>query len=160
MYQGTRWVILKQKKRSRKSHAWAPLICFWTISWWTWRQFLGGHSKRGVWLLGVFFFPPHTYVKVWKDFLPLAKPKKGVGKRNNKSFGVQEGAVMTSGEYLQRGVRQNLRVVHKAQRKVRPNWLGPSKEKNKKEIPSISHSLFGKILSGFSWNSPCTCWES
>ncbi len=25
MYQGTRWVILKQKKRSRKSHAWAPL---------------------------------------------------------------------------------------------------------------------------------------
>ncbi len=25
MYQGTRWVILKEKKRSRKSHAWAPL---------------------------------------------------------------------------------------------------------------------------------------
>ncbi len=25
MYQGTRWVILKQEKRSRKSHAWAPL---------------------------------------------------------------------------------------------------------------------------------------
>jgi hypothetical protein len=25
MYQGTRWIILKQKKRSRKSHAWAPL---------------------------------------------------------------------------------------------------------------------------------------
>jgi hypothetical protein len=26
MYQGTRWVLLKQKKQSRKSHAWAPLI--------------------------------------------------------------------------------------------------------------------------------------
>ncbi len=26
MYQGTRWILLKQKKRSRKSHAWAPLI--------------------------------------------------------------------------------------------------------------------------------------
>jgi hypothetical protein len=25
MYQGTRWVILNKKKRSRKSHAWAPL---------------------------------------------------------------------------------------------------------------------------------------
>jgi hypothetical protein len=25
MYQGTRWVILKEKKQSRKSHAWAPL---------------------------------------------------------------------------------------------------------------------------------------
>jgi hypothetical protein len=25
MHQGTRWVLLKQKKRSRKSHAWAPL---------------------------------------------------------------------------------------------------------------------------------------
>jgi hypothetical protein len=25
MYQGTSWVILKEKKRSRKSHAWAPL---------------------------------------------------------------------------------------------------------------------------------------
>jgi hypothetical protein len=25
MYQGTTWVLLKQKKRSRKSHAWAPL---------------------------------------------------------------------------------------------------------------------------------------
>ncbi len=25
MYQGTRWVLLKQKKRSRKSHDWAPL---------------------------------------------------------------------------------------------------------------------------------------
>jgi hypothetical protein len=25
MYQGTRWVLLKQKKRSQKSHAWAPL---------------------------------------------------------------------------------------------------------------------------------------
>ncbi len=25
MYQGTSWVLLKQKKRSRKSHAWAPL---------------------------------------------------------------------------------------------------------------------------------------
>jgi hypothetical protein len=26
MYQGTRWVLLKQKKRSQKSHAWAPLM--------------------------------------------------------------------------------------------------------------------------------------
>ncbi len=26
MYQGTRWIIFKQKKRSRKSHAWAPLM--------------------------------------------------------------------------------------------------------------------------------------
>ncbi len=25
MYQGTRWVLLEQKKRSRISHAWAPL---------------------------------------------------------------------------------------------------------------------------------------
>ncbi len=25
MSQGTRWVLLKQKKRSQKSHAWAPL---------------------------------------------------------------------------------------------------------------------------------------
>jgi hypothetical protein len=25
MYQGAKWILLKQKKRSRKSHAWAPL---------------------------------------------------------------------------------------------------------------------------------------
>jgi hypothetical protein len=31
MYQGTRWIILKQKKRSRKSHAWAPLILLRTL---------------------------------------------------------------------------------------------------------------------------------
>jgi hypothetical protein len=27
MYQGAKWILLKQKKRSRKSHAWAPLTC-------------------------------------------------------------------------------------------------------------------------------------
>jgi hypothetical protein len=36
--------------------------------------------------------------------------------RNNNSFGVQEGAVMASGEYLQRGVCQGLCVVYKTQR--------------------------------------------
>jgi hypothetical protein len=46
------------------------------------------------------------------------QPRTGVGSRNNNSFGVKEGAVMASGEYLQRGVRQGLRVVHKAQQKV------------------------------------------
>ncbi len=25
MYHGAKWILLKQKKRSRKSHAWAPL---------------------------------------------------------------------------------------------------------------------------------------
>ncbi len=28
MYQGAKWILLKQKKRSRKSHAWAPLSLF------------------------------------------------------------------------------------------------------------------------------------
>jgi hypothetical protein len=48
---------------------------------------------------------------------------------------------MTSGEYLQRGVHQSLRVVHKAQRKVRPNRLGPHEEKNKKNF-FLSPSIF------------------
>ncbi len=96
----------------------------------------------------------HTYGKAWKDFSPLSKPKKGVSRRNNNSFGVQEVAVTSSGEYLQRGVHQDLHVVHKVQQKVRPNRLGLSQEKIKKEFPSISLHLKKKILSGFNWNSP------
>ncbi len=53
-----------------------------------------------------FFSPPHTSHKAWWDFLPPSKLKKGVGRRNNNSFGVQEEAVMTSGEYIQRRVCQ------------------------------------------------------
>jgi hypothetical protein len=78
--------------------------------------------------LECFFSPPHTSGKGLKDFLLLSKPKMGVGRRNNNSFGVQEGAVMTSGEYLQREVRQGLRVGHKVQQKVHPNWLSPSEK--------------------------------
>ncbi len=51
MYQGTGWVILKQKKRSRKSHAWAPLNINWLI--------LGDQVARKipeiVWFLGNIF---------------------------------------------------------------------------------------------------------
>jgi hypothetical protein len=75
-------------------------ICFWTISYWTWWQFHGGPSKRGVWLLGVFFLQSQKIWQGLKDFLHLSKPKKGVGRRNNNFFGVQEGVVTTSGEYL------------------------------------------------------------
>jgi hypothetical protein len=34
MYQGAKWILLKQKKRSRKSHAWAPLrdICIISLT--------------------------------------------------------------------------------------------------------------------------------
>jgi hypothetical protein len=32
MYQGAKWILLKQKKRSRKSHAWAPLTFEYTRS--------------------------------------------------------------------------------------------------------------------------------
>jgi hypothetical protein len=53
---------------------------------------------------------------------------------------------MTSGEYLQRGVRQRLRVVHKAQRKRSPNRLGPGEEKHEKILPSISLLFFEKFF--------------
>jgi hypothetical protein len=53
---------------------------------------------------------------------------------------------MTLGEYLKRRVRQGLRVIYKGQRKVRPNQLGPSKEKLKKELPSISVRFFEKYF--------------
>ncbi len=36
--------------------------------------------------------------------------------------------------------------VHKVQRKVRLNWLGPSKEIIKKELPSISLRFFEKYF--------------
>ncbi len=38
--------------------------------------FRGGHSKRGVWLLGVFFSPLLTHLaRPETIFLPLSKPK-------------------------------------------------------------------------------------
>jgi hypothetical protein len=50
---------------------------------------------------------------------------------------------MTSGEYIQRGVRQGLLDVQKVQKKLRPNRLGPREEKIKKELPStVSPSVF------------------
>ncbi len=52
----------------------------------------------------------------------------------------------TLGEYLQRGIRQGPRVVHKAQRKMRLNRLGPSEEKLKKELFSISLYYFEKYF--------------
>jgi hypothetical protein len=66
----------------------------------------GGRGRGRVMVLGVFFLPPSHIRQDLKDFLPLSKPKKGAYRRNNNSFGVQEGAVTTSREYLQRGVRQ------------------------------------------------------
>jgi hypothetical protein len=42
------------------------------------------------------------------DLTAISKPKKGVCRINNYSFGVQEGPVMASGEYVQRGVHQGL----------------------------------------------------
>jgi hypothetical protein len=106
------------------------------ISWWTQKK-----RSLGAWSV---FLPLHTYLAsgclecffslsshIWqglKDFLPLSKPKTGVRRRNNNSFGIQEGAVTTSGEYLERGVYQGLCVVHKAQRKVCLNQLCPGKE--------------------------------
>jgi hypothetical protein len=98
--------------------------------WWTWQRFRSRHIKRGVWLLGVFFSPPHTCGKAWKDFLPLSKPNRGVGRMNNNSFVEQEGAVTTSGECLQRGVCQGLCDGHKVQQKVHPSRLGPRDKKN------------------------------
>jgi hypothetical protein len=88
--------------------------------------------------LECFFSLPHRSVKTEKTFYLCPSQKKGVGRRNNNSFGVRDGTVMTSGEYLQTGVRQGLPVIHKSQRKVHPNQLGPSEEKIKKEFPSIS----------------------
>jgi hypothetical protein len=103
-------------------------IRFWMISRYTWWQFSSGHSKREVRLLGVFFLPSSHIWQGLKRLFTSAQAKKG-GRRNNNSFGVQEGAVTTSEEYLQRGVRQGLCVGHVVQRKVRPNQLGPSEEK-------------------------------
>ncbi len=80
-------------------------------------------------MLGAFVLPTSHIWQGLKDFLPLSKQKKEVCRINNNSFGVQEGAVTTSGEYLQRGVRQGIHVVHKAQQKVSLNKIGPSIEK-------------------------------
>jgi hypothetical protein len=68
----------------------------------------------------------------------------GVGRRNNNFFGVQEGAVMTSGEYFQRGVRQGLHVGHKVQKKVHRNRLGPSEKKKRNSLlsPSVKKNTF------------------
>ncbi len=100
------------------------------------------------------FSPLPTHRVRHEGLIHLSKPKKGVGWRKNNSFGVQEGS---NDLYLQRGVRQGLRIVHKAQWKVRSNRLGPSEEKLSNELPSISLSfIFWRIqvLFGFSWNSP------
>ncbi len=50
--------------------------------------------------LECFFSNPKKIWQGLKDFLHLSKPKKEVGRRNNNFFGVQEGVVTTSGEYL------------------------------------------------------------
>jgi hypothetical protein len=41
------------------------------------------------------------------------------------------------GESLQGLVYKGLRVIHRGQRKVHPNWHGPSKENIKNKLPSI-----------------------
>jgi hypothetical protein len=76
------------------------------------RDFAVDTIKEEFGCLECFFSLPHTSGKAWKNFLPPSKPKKGVGIRNNNSFGVQEGAVMTSGEYFQRGIFRGLCVGH------------------------------------------------
>jgi hypothetical protein len=87
---------------SEKNSATVPdkyfFIRFWTISRWTWRQFRGGHSKRGVWLFGMFFLPSSHICQGLKRLLTPVQAKKGSWQKKNNSFGVQEGAVTTSGE--------------------------------------------------------------
>jgi hypothetical protein len=77
------------------------------ISQWTQKK-----RSLGAWSL---YLPSSHIWQGLKDFLPLSKPKKGVCRRNNNSFGVQEGVVMTSGHYLPRGFCQGLHVLHKVQ---------------------------------------------
>jgi hypothetical protein len=76
----------------------------------------------------VFFSPLLTHLTRPEGLFISVQAKKGSCRKNNNSFGVQEGAVMTSREYLQRRVRQGLHVVHKAQQKVCLNQLGLSEE--------------------------------
>jgi hypothetical protein len=67
------------------------LICFWTISLWTWRQFRDGRRNEELGCLE-FFTPPHTFGKACEDFLSLSKQKRQlVGWVNNNSLEVQEG---------------------------------------------------------------------
>jgi hypothetical protein len=94
-------------------------------------------------VLGVFLLPSSHIWQGLKDFLPLSKPKKREFiEEIITPVEFKKGRFTTSGGYLQKGVRQGLHVVHKVQRKVGLNRLGPSEEIIKKELPSISLQFF------------------
>ncbi len=129
------------------------LIRFQMISQWTWQRFRGGHSKIGVWLLGCFFPLPTHLAR--PEGLHLSKPKKGVGWRNNNSFGVQEGAVTTSGATSKEEfAKAFVLYVKRSEKCVQIGWLLAMKNLKKNSL--LSPSGFLKILPGFSWNSPGT----
>jgi hypothetical protein len=54
---------------------------------------------------GELFTSLHTFRKALEDFSSV-QAKKGVGRFNNNSLGVQEGAVTTPSVFLQRMVRE------------------------------------------------------
>jgi hypothetical protein len=109
---------------------------------WTWRPFYGGHSREEFGCLNC-LFPLFTHLaRPEKIFLPLFKPKKGVGRRNNNSFGVQEGTVTDLWGVPPKRSRYGLCVGHKAQRKLHPNLLGSGKKKKFNKNSLLSPTVF------------------